>query len=473
MTNAARSNESVEYDSWDYRHSDLLVKIQNRYATQFRRFLMMFSRFRCSLVAAVVLWLLSSASATTPQTWIEGELDSVVELYRHLHAHPELSFEEEETAKKIAEEFRKIGATVSHDIGGHGVVGILKNGDGPILMLRTDLDGLPVTEETNLVYASKVRAKNAEGLDVGVMHACGHDIHMANVVASARYLASNQDKWSGTLMMIGQPAEERGAGARAMLADGLFENFPKPDFAIALHVDSNLEAGKVGYRAGYALANVDSVDIVVKGRGGHGAFPHGTIDPIVQAAQLVMDLQTIVSREIKPIEPAVITVGSIQGGTKHNIIGNSCHLQITVRSYSDEVRSHLLSAIRRKAKAVAISFRADEPEIRISEGTPALWNDTTLSNRVGAVFKSVLGTENVTTSEPSMGGEDFSQYGKAGVPIMMFRLGTIEPRRLQRFRQLKQSPPSLHSSKFYPEAESTLRTGFIATTSAALEILKK
>ena len=433
---------------------------------------MVLARLRMTLFAATYLSCSYHLAAATPAEWISNNLDSVVELYRHLHSHPELSYQEKNTANKIAEEFRNVGATVTQNIGGHGVVGILKNGPGPTLMIRTDLDGLPVTEETNLVYASKVRTKNSEGLDVGVMHACGHDIHMANVVATARYLASNKDKWSGTLMMIGQPAEERGAGAKAMLKDGLFERFPKPDYAIALHVDSNLEAGKVGYRAGYALANVDSVDITVKGRGGHGAFPHGTIDPVVQAAQLVLDLQTIVSREIKPIEPAVITVGSIHGGTKHNIIGNTCHLQITVRSYSDEVRSHLLKAIQRKAKAVAISFRADEPEIKISEGTPALRNDNDLAVRVGAVFKSVLGNAHVVTSEQSMGGEDFSQYGKAGVPILMFRLGTVEPRRLQRFRQFEQSPPSLHSSKFYPDAESTLRTGLIATASAALEILK-
>ena len=326
-------------------------------------------------------------------------------------------------------------------------------------------------EETELVYSSTTKATNAAGVEVGVMHACGHDIHLTNLIGVAQYLAANKDRWSGTAMFIGQPAEERGAGAKAMLDDGLFQRFRKPDFAIALHVDANLEAGKIGYRAGYALANVDSVDITIKGRGGHGAYPHTTIDPIVQAAQLVMDLQTIVSREIKPIEPAVVTVGSIHGGTKHNVIGNSCDLQITVRSYSDEVRKHLHEAIKRKAKAVAIGANAEEPVVTISEGTPSLWNDRDLTEQLVPVFKNALGDENVIHGEPSMGGEDFSRYGKAGVPILMFRLGTIEAPRLARYKQLGVPAPSLHSSKYYPDPEPTLRTGITAMASAALELL--
>jgi hippurate hydrolase len=273
-------------------------------------------------------------------------------------------------------------------------------------------------------------------------------------------------------MLIGQPAEERGAGAQAMLADGLFRRFGKPDYALALHVDPTLPVGTVSYRTGYALANVDSVDITVRGRGGHGAYPHTTVDPIVQAAELVLSLQTIVSREVKPIEPAVITVGSIHGGTKHNIIGNTCHLQLTVRSYSAEVRKQLLDAIQRKAKAVAAGAGAPEPRLKISEGTPSLWNDEQLGERMGTVFRRVLGPDHVAQAEPSMGGEDFSHYGKAGVASLMFRLGAVDGKRLQGYDQTGQQPPSLHSSRFYPDAEQALVTGVTVMASAALELLK-
>lgn len=414
------------------------------------------------------------ALAETPKKWVEENLDDVVKLYQHFHAHPELSFHEEETAARLAQEWKALGCDVTTGVGGHGVVALLENGDGPTVMLRTDMDALPVTEQTGLGYASKVKVTNPDdGTETGVMHACGHDIHMANLVGVARYLAANKDKWSGTLMMIGQPAEERGAGARAMLGDGLFKRFPKPDFAVALHVDSTAATGTVGLRSGYALANVDSVDITVQGRGGHGAYPHTTVDPIVQAAQLVMALQTIVAREVKPLEPAVITVGSIHGGTKHNIIGDSCHLQITVRSYSDKVRRQLLEAIQRKAKGVAVAAGAPEPKVKISEGTPSLFNDRELASRLADVFEQAVGEENVADAEPSMGGEDFSRYGKAGVPILMYRLGSVDGRRLARFEQLGVSPPSLHSPLYYPDAQQTLATGITTMANAALELLQK
>ena len=418
-----------------------------------------------------ILIVASPVFGESPSEWADSHIDSLVEVYRDFHRHPELSFQEEKTAERLGKQLEKIGATMTRNVGGHGVVAILANGEGPTVMLRTDLDGLPVTEETDLVYSSKAKAINAAGNEVGVMHACGHDIHLTNLIGVAQYLASHKDHWSGTAMFIGQPAEERGAGAKAMLEDGLFERFRKPDFALALHVDANLEAGKMGYRAGYSLANVDSVDIEIKGRGGHGAYPHATIDPIVQAAHLVMDLQTIVSREVKPIEPAVITVGSIHGGTKHNVIGNSCELQITVRSYSDDVRKQLHEAIKRKAKAVALSANAEEPTVTISEGTPSLWNDRDLTDRLVPIFKKAIGDDNVTEGEPSMGGEDFSRYGKAGVPILMFRLGTIEPNRLKRYRHLGIPAPSLHSSKYYPDAAPTLKTGIAAMASAAMELM--
>jgi len=338
-------------------------------------------------------------------------------------------------------------------------------------MLRADMDALPVVEETGLVYASQVRVASADGTSVGVMHACGHDIHMTNLVGVARYLAANKSAWQGTVMFVFQPAEERGAGAKSMLEDGLFERFDKPDFALALHVDSTLATGKLGYRAGFALANVDSVDITMYGRGGHGAYPHTTVDPIVQSAQLIVDLQSIVSREIAPIEPAVITVGSIHGGTKHNIIGNECHLQLTVRSYAEEVRKHLLAAIERKAKAVAVSFRAPEPKVDISEGTPAMRNDEKLVQRVLPSLQQAIGKANLIPAEPSMGGEDFSRYGRAGVPIFMFRLGSVDAQRLAGYERIEQPPPSLHSALYYPDVEPTLTTGITAMASAVINLL--
>ncbi len=424
----------------------------------------------CSIVLSLIL--LSSSSADEPQAWVKENLDDLVQLYRHFHSHPEISFEEKNTAARLAAELKAVGAEVTTQVGGHGVVALVKNGEGPTLMLRTDLDALPVTEQTGLVYASKVTVQNSDGRETGVMHACGHDVHITNLIGVARYLAANKDRWQGTVMLIGQPAEERGAGARAMLDDGLFERFPKPDFAVALHVDSTLATGRVGYRAGYALANVDSVDITVRGKGGHGAYPHTTVDPIVQAAQLVLSLQTIVSREVKPIEPAVVTVGSIHGGTKHNIIGDTCHLQLTVRSYSDEVRKQLLDAIVRKTKAVASGADAPEPVVEISEGTPSLNNSEELAARLAPVFRRLLGDENVVQSEPSMGGEDFSHYGRAGVPILMYRLGAVDQKRLDRYKQLDQPPPSLHSPIFYPDVDEALITGVTTMSGAVLELLK-
>lgn len=423
------------------------------------------------IALALLGWVSLRAADSTPDQWIPGNIQSLTAFYRELHAAPELSFQEEKTAARLAEELRKIGAEVTTQVGKHGVVGLLKNGPGPTVLVRTDLDALPVTEATGLPYASRVQAKDKQGNDVGVMHACGHDIHITSLVGTARYLAANKNAWRGTVMFIGQPAEEIGAGALAMLNDGLFKRFPKPDFGLALHVDANIPAGKVGYRAGYFLANVDSVDITMRGKGGHGAYPHTTIDPIMQAAQLVVDLQTIVSREKSPLEPAVVTVGSIHGGSKHNIIPDTCKLQLTVRSYTDKVRNSLHEAIRRKAQAVAAGAGAPEPLIEFSDATPATRNDERLVERLVPVFQKTLGEANVVPVELSMGGEDFSQFGLAGVPIFMFRIGSVTNERIAEFSKAGKPLPSLHSPEYYPEPQKTISTGVSAMTAALLELL--
>ena len=426
---------------------------------------------RNAIVVLLALQVSVAASADKPADWSMQNVDELLKVYQDIHSHPELSFREERTAAKLADEFKALGIAVTSGVGQTGVVGLLKNGDGPTIMIRTDLDALPVIEATGLPFASKVVAKDPKGNDVGVMHACGHDVHITCQIGVARYLAANKGLWHGTVMFVGQPAEEVGNGAQAMLNDGLFTRFPRPKYALALHVDAALATGKVGYRAGYILANVDSVDIVMKGRGGHGAYPHTTIDPIVQAAHLIVDLQSLISRENSPLDPAVITVGSIHGGTKHNIISDNCRLQLTVRSYDPEVRERLLEGIRRKAKAAAISAGAPEPTVELSDATPATRNDEALVERVVPVFRRILGDDNVVPSEPSMGGEDFSEYGLAGVPIFMFRLGSVNANRLAEMKKGGKSPPSLHSPFYHPDARESIITGVTAMSAALLDLL--
>jgi hippurate hydrolase len=402
--------------------------------------------------------------------WIKANTAKFAQVYKDFHTAPELSFAEEKTANTVAGKLRDLGLEVTEKVGGHGVVGVMKNGEGPVLLLRADMDALPVIEETGLPYASQVRAEDGRGAVVGVMHACGHDMHMTMLLATLNYLASHKEAWNGAIVAVFQPAEERGSGAKAMLEDGLLVRFPRPNFALALHVSADREAGKIGCRTGYALANVDSVDVVIRGRGGHGAYPHTTVDPIVIAARLVLDLQTIVSREMNPVEPAVITVGSIHGGTKHNVIGDECRLQITVRSYKAESRKLLIEAIERKIKAAAASSNAPAPDVHVSEGTPALFNDPQLAEQVLPAIRAAIGNRNVVESEPSMGGEDFGRIGLAGVPILMLGVGSVAPERLAKYKA-EGGAPSLHSSKYYPDIEPTLQTGVTALTSAALELL--
>jgi hippurate hydrolase len=407
---------------------------------------------------------------------IDAEIQSLVTLYQHLHANPELSLMEEKTAARLAAELRKAGYEVTEKVGGHGVVAVLKNGPGPVVLVRTDTDGLPVTEQTGLPYASKVRTKDRYGNEVGVMHACGHDIHMSSAVGTARVMAALKDRWAGTLVVVCQPAEEIVAGAKAMLDDGLYKRFPKPDFALALHADPLTPAGTLGYTEGLALANSDAVDVVVKGKGGHGAAPHQTVDPVVLAARIVLDLQTIVSREVNPLDPAVVTVGSIHGGTKHNIIPNEVRLQLTVRTTKTEVRDHALKAIDRIAKAAAASARAPEPEVtvRLDEFTPATLNDVPLAKRCGAVFRAVLGAENVRDRRPVMGAEDFGRFSAGGVPIFMYFLGTVAPEKYDAAQKPGATPlPGMHTDSYAPLPEPSIRTGVRTMSTAAMNLMPK
>jgi amidohydrolase len=430
------------------------------------------ARFR--LVLSLVLGLgLSGVVAETrgADPWIESHLEELAGLYRHLHSHPELSYKEVETSRRIAEELRRAGAEVTTGVGKLGVVGVLRNGEGPVVLVRTDLDALPVTEATGLPFASKATTIDDEGNKVGVMHACGHDVHMTCLVGTARWLADHKERWSGTVLLIGQPAEERIGGAKAMLDDGLYTRFRKPNYALALHVAHDLETGKVGYRSGPAMASSTSLDVLVRGKGGHGAMPQNTVDPIVLAAALILDMQTIVSREIKPFDPAVITVGSIHGGTKHNIIPGEVHLQLTLRAFKDEVRDHLIEGIRRRANALAEAHRAPAPSVAIGEGTPPTINTPSLVEKVLPFLTKELGASNVEEAEPTMGAEDFGLFGQGGVPTFMFRLGTIPPERVAAAKAKGESLPSLHSALFHPDAVPSLATGIRAMTAAVVGLL--
>jgi hippurate hydrolase len=406
---------------------------------------------------------------------VDAEYPSLEALYKHLHSHPELSLHEATTAARLAHELKELGFEVTQKVGGTGVVGVLRNGPGPTVLVRTDMDALPVIEQTGLPYASKVHVRDKNDLDVGVMHACGHDMHMTCWVGTARVLSKLKDRWRGTLVFIGQPAEEVGAGARMMLADGLFTKFPRPDYCLALHCDSLRPHGTVAYSEGLALANVDSVDVTVKGKGGHGAAPHTTIDPVVIAARIVLDLQTLVSRETNPTDPAVVTVGSIHGGAKHNVIPAEVKMQLTVRSTKDSVRKHLLDGIKRIAEAAAMAAGAPAPEVLVhpEEFTPALVNDPGLTRRTVAVFKEVLGPDKVQERPPVMGGEDFSRYGKEGVPIFLYFLGTVPPERVAEAAREGKPLPSLHSDLYYPVPEPSIRTGVLTMSLAVLNLLGK
>ncbi|WP_446831183.1 amidohydrolase [Candidatus Foliamicus sp.] len=435
---------------------------------------------RISAGAGAALALTLCAAVASAEIAVsDTELDYMEALYKHFHLNPELSLYEFETAARMAEEFEAAGYTVTREVGGTGVVGVLQNGQGPTVMLRGDMDALPLVELTGVDYASQVTTIDEQGRTVGVMHACGHDIHITNLIGVARKLSNMRDAWRGTLVLVAQPAEERGLGARAMIEDGLFERFPRPDYNLGLHVTSNLPAGKAGYKPEFAMANVDSVDIVVHGTGGHGAAPHLTHDPVVLSAYIVTALQTLVARNLNPIEEGVVTVGSIHGGTKHNIISDRVDLQLTVRSYSDDNRALLLEGIARIAKAQARALGLPEdrlPEVHVkNEYTPALYNDPGLSNRVADALRAELGEDNVELSKPVMGGEDFARFGRTQprIPSFYFWLGGAEPAAFAAAKARGSSLPATHSPYFLPAYELTLRTGVRAMTAAALDLLAK
>jgi hippurate hydrolase len=447
-------------------------------------------KLACSLILILTLCVAVPASAQNKSldAMIDQELPGLVAIYKSIHEAPELSHYEVKTSALIAGKLRAMGYDVTEHVGKYknpmwkpyGVVAIMKNGAGPTVLVRTELDALPVVEETGLPYASKVKTKNDAGMEVGVMHACGHDLHMASLLGTAKLLADLKDRWHGTLMLIGQPAEEAVSGAQSMMEDDLYSRFPKPDYCLALHDSANMMAGKVGYAPGYALASSTSIDVYLRGLGGHGSAPELTKDPIVESAEFIMDLQTIVSREKSAFDPAVLTVGSIHGGTRYNIIPDEVHLQLTLRTYKEEVRQKIIASIRRIAQGVALSEgipedRAPIVTVNDAEFAPATYNDPQLTERMAGVFKQVLGADNVTEVPPIMASEDFGIFGLEGhkIPICMFSLGAVDPAKMAEHERIGKPLPGLHSSLWAPLPEPAIRTGVKSMTSAVLELMKK
>lgn len=419
------------------------------------------------------------SSSLPPDAWrapSREQLDAIYPeialLYLDLHRNPELSLHEEQTAAKIAVQLRRLGFDVTTEVGGTGVVGVLRNGAGSTVMIRAELDALPVAEKTGLDYASRVTTKDDLGVEVPVAHVCGHDLHMAIGIGTATLLAHSKDRWRGTFNYVAQPAEEIGQGAAAMLRDGLFARFPRPDYALAVHNTVALPAGKVGYTPGFTLSGFDNVEVTIHGRGGHGARPQGSVDPIVIAARTILTWQTIVSREIDPRDPAVVTVGSIHGGTKANVIPDEVRMQLTVRAYKPEVRKHLLSAIARIADAEAMAAGAEKkPMVNIINGMDATYNDPKLTQRVASALRLSLCDSNVLELQPDMPSDDFGQYTVAGVPALLFRIGAVEPEKFDAAQKTGQVLPGPHSPFFAPDHERSLRTGIAAETAAVLELL--
>jgi amidohydrolase len=435
---------------------------------------------RAAMKPLILFFLALSVSSWAADPWqassaqIDAVYPQVEALYVDLHRNPELSYHEQKTAAKIAEQLRKLGYDVTTGFGGTGVVGVFKNGAGPVVMLRAELDALPVPEKTGLAYASHVTTHDDRGAEVPVMHACGHDLHMAVGIGTAALLAQNKDRWRGTFIYVGQPAEERIGGATAMIKEGLFTRFPKPDFAFAVHDSNGLPAGKVGYTPGFSASNADSVTVTVYGVGGHGSAPQETIDPIVIAARMIVSWQTIVSREIDPQEAAVVTVGTIHGGTKNNIIPDEVVMGLTVRSYKDDVRKHLLASIERIAVAESQAAGAPKkPMIEHVEGVGAVYNDPPTANRIADRLKQVMGDSNVVLARPIMASDDFAEYRFAGVPSVMLELGAVNPEKYAAAMKSGEPLPGPHSPYFAPDREPSLKTGIEVEMAAILELIGK
>jgi amidohydrolase len=437
------------------------------------------SRFAISVVILLgtAAFGAGSASPASPLPGLDAVYPSLDSLYLDLHRNPELSSHEEKTSAKLAARLRALGFEVTEHVGGYGIVAVLRNGKGPTVLVRTDMDALPVKETTGLAYASTVTVKDPNGADVPVMHACGHDIHMASWVGAATLLANSKDTWRGTLVFVGQPAEETVSGAAAMVEDGFLKRFPRPDYSIAIHDSALYPAGSVAIVPGYALANVDMVDVTIYGKGGHGALPHLAVDPVVIAARTVVALQTIIAREVNPLDPAVITVGTIHGGTKPNIIPDEVKLQLTVRSYKVDVQKQLISAIERIAKAEAAAARAPkEPMVAVvpKQSASALFNDPKVTQQLADALRRSLGEANVVAGDPVMVGEDFGAFGRAaGTPSVLLWVGAADPAALAKAKASGTFLPNVHSANFAPDRVPTLRTGTTVLTVSALELLGK
>ena len=406
-----------------------------------------------------------------------GQVDAIYpeveKLYIDLHRNPELAFHEQRTAATLAARVKAFGYEVTTGVGGTGVVAILKNGPGPVVMLRTELDALPIEEKTGLPFASTVKTKNDAGEIMPVAHMCGHDLHMSAWVGTAEIMANNREHWHGTLMLVGQPAEEILAGATAMLRNGLFTRFPKPDYALGMHDEPSLPAGVIGFHPGYFRANSTGLDMTVYGKGGHGAFPQSAIDPVVIAARIVLGLQTIVSRENNPADPAVITVGSIHGGSASNIIPDQVKLQITVRSLDPAVHKRLLAAIYRQAKGEALAANAPkEPLIETKSNTDAVYNDPELTQRMVAAARAAMGSDRVVEMPAQMGGEDFSQFGLAGVRSVLLHVGAVDAAKLEDSRKSGVPVPGVHSPLWAPVREPTIKAAIRAETAILMDLLR-
>lgn len=438
---------------------------------------------RCNtLIRALIFFMVTSITMTSLAAHtdpikkesiavsIEEKIPFLVDFYKELHQNPEVSLQEKETSAKLSKELEQLGFEVTTNFGGFGIVAVLKNGEGPTVLYRTDMDALPMPEKTNLNYASE-KTITMDGVESGIMHSCGHDMHMTNWIGTAMVMSERRSEWSGTLMLIGQPAEEIGAGAKMMLDQGLYDTFGVPDFGFALHCNPTIPAGQIGVGSGYTMANAEIVDIAIKGVGAHGASPHMSVDPIVLASMMIMDIQTIVSRNIKPIESAVITVGAIKGGTKHNIIPDEVSLKITVRTFKDEVRLMIRNRINEIARGVAIAAGLPEslmPIVTYNESyTPANLNYPEMVDKLKIAAEKVIGYDNVVDAEPQLVAEDFARYGQTAdqVPTVLYWLGTVPEERLD-----AETLPGLHSPFYYPAPEKSIQTGVGVSTQLLLDL---